>query len=73
MIVIKVEVWPGGNLARSREIARCEIENRSDSDEINGETTYRANWTEGKRTVTRIITNHHETDSILELIKKSLP
>jgi hypothetical protein len=74
VIVIKIEVWPGGNMAKSHEIARGEIENCGDPDGvIDGVAIYKANWTENGRTVTRIVDNHHKNDSILELVKKSIP
>jgi len=69
MIVVKVEVWPGGNLARSHEIARGEIENRGEQD---GVADYYISWTENGRTITGTVTGHVK-GSVLDLIKKSLP
>lgn len=70
MIVVKVEIWPGGNMAKSREIARGEIENRG---EVNNLADYHVTWTEGGRTIAKNILNHLKTESILNLVKKSLP
>ena len=69
MIVVKVEVHPGGNPARSIEIARGEIENRG---EIDGIADYYVNWSADGKIINGTITNHVK-GSILELIKKSIP
>ena len=69
MIIIKVEVWPKGNLNEAHEIARGEIENRG---EIDGIADYHVSWIADNKIITGTVTNHIK-GSILELIKKSIP
>ena len=73
MIVVKVEIWPGGNLAKSHEIARGEFENRA---EIDGVGEYSVHWqlntSEGEQNFRRIV-RHNKQNSVLDLIKKSIP
>jgi hypothetical protein len=74
MIIIKIEVHPGGNLARSYEIARGEIENVSEI--IEGVAQYSVKWSQktadGSKEFKKTI-SHNRKNSILKLIKKSIP
>lgn len=69
MIVVKVEVHPGGNPNKAKEIARGEIENKEETD---GVATYYVNWSADGKTITGTVTNHVK-GSILQLLKKSIP
>ena len=74
MIVVKVEIHPGGNLAKSYEIARGEFTNCNEI--VKGIAKYSIRWTQqtsdGSKEFKKII-SHNRKNSILKLIKKSIP
>lgn len=60
MLVVRVEVWPGGNEARAKEIARVGIANVSPGSEYSDYEVAAILAAKGEETILRTEICHHE-------------
>lgn len=71
MLVVKIEIWPGGNENHVKELGRICISNLS---ELADRSDYQISLIEwGQHTADAVLFNHKHSDGWFKLLKRSLP